>query len=232
MLVDAKTIRAVVTELKTHYADHPANMPPLVCDPVCVSTSGHSLLQLEALETLIQELFPLASLVTPNKSEAELILSSGQNTLYRIDSLEDMVSAARDLLRLGARAVLVKGGHMTACLEDIDRIAQEHPTIDIVRDGLLGENMEILRVKRNDLTPRQLVVDVLHQDNGSIALFVRPRIESTSTHGTGCTLSAALACYLAQGANSSFSFSSFLLRFMLCSEGRHKSCLCVHSCRD
>lgn len=74
MLFDAANTRAVSSTLKDLYKGQ--NLPPLVVDPVCVSTSGHSLLHPEAVEVIIQELFPLATLITPNKSEAELLLST------------------------------------------------------------------------------------------------------------------------------------------------------------
>jgi hydroxymethylpyrimidine/phosphomethylpyrimidine kinase len=168
-------------------------MPPLVCDPVCVSTSGHTLLAPEALEVIVRDLFPLTTLITPNKSEAELLLSRP------ITSVEDMLTAAQDLLLCGPRAVLLKGGHMTATLADVDSLAREHPEVRIVRDGLYRDNMEILAV--NAPIPTTLVLDVLCEADGPTTVLVRPRIDTTSTHGTGCTLSAALASALAGGAN-------------------------------
>ncbi|KAJ7118999.1 Phosphomethylpyrimidine kinase-domain-containing protein, partial [Mycena epipterygia] len=190
MLFDADNTRATVRALKKHYSGR--SIPPLVCDPVCVSTSGHTLLAPEALQVLIQDLFPLTTLITPNKSEAELLLSR------RIDSLEDMLSAATDLLLRGPRAVLLKGGHISATLDDVDSLAVVHPEVRVVREGLYGDNMEILAI--NHPQPENLVVDVLCESGGLITVLVRPRIDSTSTHGTGCTLSAALACALAGGA--------------------------------
>ncbi|KAJ6567153.1 Phosphomethylpyrimidine kinase-domain-containing protein [Mycena capillaripes] len=193
MLFDIENTRAVVRALKKHYSGR--TMPPLVCDPVCVSTSGHTLLAPEALEVMIKELFPLTTLITPNKSEGELLLS------HPIDSLEDMLTAARDLLLCGPHAVLLKGGHMTATFADTDSLAREHPDVYVVRDGLYGDNMEILAI--NAPEPGTLVVDILCETDGPTTVLVRPRIDSTSTHGTGCTLSAALASALAGGATVS-----------------------------
>ncbi|KAJ7491032.1 Phosphomethylpyrimidine kinase-domain-containing protein [Mycena latifolia] len=193
MLFDAENTRAAVRALKKHYSDR--TMPPLVCDPVCVSTSGHTLLAPEALEVLTQDLFPLTTLITPNKSEGELLLSRS------IDSLEDMLSAASDLLRLGPRAVLLKGGHMTATLADVDSLGRAHPEMRVLREGLYGDNMEILAV--NGPQPEVLVVDVLCEAGGPTTVLARPRINSSSTHGTGCTLSAATASALADGATVS-----------------------------
>ncbi|KAJ7778806.1 Phosphomethylpyrimidine kinase-domain-containing protein [Mycena maculata] len=194
MLFDAENTRATIRALKDHYCGDRV-MPPLVCDPVCVSTSGHTLLAPDAVQVLIQDLFPLTTLITPNKSESELLLSRA------INSLEDMLSAASDLLRLGPRAVLLKGGHMTATLADLDSLARAHPEVRMLRDGLYGDNMEILAI--NGPQPGELVVDVLCEADGSMTVLARPRIDSSSTHGTGCTLSAALASALAGGSTLS-----------------------------
>ncbi|KAK0227908.1 Phosphomethylpyrimidine kinase-domain-containing protein [Armillaria fumosa] len=199
VLVDAEITKAVVHTLKTHYG---GNVPPLVCDPVCVSTSGHSLLNPDAIDVMVKELFPLATLITPNKSEAELLLAHGRPGAYPgISTLEDMYQAGKDFFTQfapGPKAILLKGGHVTATLVDVDRVSSAHPEISVVRDGLFGDNMEILQVGR-DTSGVELVVDMLCESNGDVNILARPRIESTSTHGTGCTLSAAIACGLAQG---------------------------------
>ncbi|OCH86195.1 hypothetical protein OBBRIDRAFT_821168 [Obba rivulosa] len=195
MLFDAENTRAVVSALKEHYADRP--IPPLVCDPVCVSTSGHTLLNPDAVEVLVSELFPLSALITPNRSEAELVLSHRQLPCS-IESLEDMLRAARDMLSLGPKAVLLKGGHITSTMEDVERVLTQRPDLNVIRDGLLGENMEILLVNSKDTASDAMAVDVL-QEQDTTTLFVRPWIDSTSTHGTGCTLSAALVCELGHG---------------------------------
>ncbi|KAA1477671.1 hypothetical protein DENSPDRAFT_933847 [Dentipellis sp. KUC8613] len=212
MLYSAPVAHAAVEALRALYASAATPIPPLVVDPVCVSTSGHTLLQPDAVDVLISELFPLAALITPNKSEAELLLerlaASPSSAIVTstpapttIASLEDMVSAARALLRTGPRAVLVKGGHLTTDMGDVRRVQDGNVHVDT--SALLGENMEILLVAERDPAARELVVDVLAEagPGARTTLFVRPRIESESTHGTGCTLSAALACALARGAS-------------------------------
>ncbi len=144
MVSRPETIHAIVSALKG-YA-----LPPLVVDPVMISKSGYDLLQPEAKKALIEELLPMATLITPNLPEAEVIVG------YRIDSLEKMHRAAGDLHALGCANVLVKGGHLEA------------DAIDVLYDG---EHFFELH---------------------------SPRLHTRNTHGTGCTLSSAIAAYLAQ----------------------------------
>ncbi|MFN2454442.1 MAG: bifunctional hydroxymethylpyrimidine kinase/phosphomethylpyrimidine kinase [Pyrinomonadaceae bacterium] len=124
-------------------------LPAPVVDPVIRSTSGYDLIDDAALDTLVRELFPLARLVTPNIPEAERI------TQRRITNEEEMRAAARLLRETGARAVLIKGGHLT------------------------GDALDVL------------------DDGGCVKVFRGARIETNSTHGTGCTLAAAIAACLA-----------------------------------
>ena len=98
MLHDAATIEAVCAELPTGV--------PLVADPVMVAKGGHALLQDQAVATLKRVLLPRAAVLTPNLPEAEVL------TGLRIRNAEDMPAAARALLAMGARAVLLKGGHL------------------------------------------------------------------------------------------------------------------------
>lgn len=127
-------------------------LPAPIVDPVVRSTSGYDLIDDAALTALVQELMPLAALVTPNIFEAERI------TGLKIADAEDMERAARRLRELGARAVLIKGGH--------------------VPGG--GDAVDIL------------------DEAGQVTRYSGPRIETTATHGTGCTLAAAVAACLAQ----------------------------------
>ncbi|HYT04993.1 MAG TPA: bifunctional hydroxymethylpyrimidine kinase/phosphomethylpyrimidine kinase [Gemmatimonadales bacterium] len=129
-------------------------LPNYVLDPVMVATSGDRLLHRDAEQLVARRLVPLATLVTPNLDEATILV--GQ----RVRTPDEMERAGRALVKLGARAALVKGGH------------------------LVGEE----------------VVDVLVNDAGGAARrFTRRRIDTTSTHGTGCTLSAAVTAGLAHG---------------------------------
>jgi hydroxymethylpyrimidine/phosphomethylpyrimidine kinase / thiaminase len=207
MLYDAGNTQAVVKTLRAHYGQDRSAMPPLVVDPVCVSTSGHELLHPDAVEVMVTELFPLAYLITPNRQEAEVFLSRCDDFSQRhIKTLEDMLRAARTLLSLGSHAVLVKGGHMSASLSQVGQLTSIHSDVRVAKAWLTEENMEILQVVETVGKDPQLVVDILAEKDGCATLFVRPRLESKSTHGTGCTLSAAIACMLSQGQSRKLSF--------------------------
>lgn len=123
---------------------------PIIVDPVMVATSGARLIEETTVHTLQEKLFPLATLITPNLDEAEVLYGS------KIEHLNAMQTAAVALAAHG-NAVLLKGGH------------------------LKGEQ----------------VFDVLAQRDGSSEVFASPYIQSSNVHGTGCTLSAAIAAYLA-----------------------------------
>lgn len=211
MLYDADTIQTVIRTLKTHYTT--TQLPPIICDPVSVSTSGHELLQKDAIKILLDELFPAAALITPNKAEAEALLVALGEPM-EINNVEDMLKAAQRLLeRSGSASVLLKGGHVTARQPDVQHLLKMTRDLKIIRDGgLPGPNMEVLSPAEGNMDNLELVVDVLCEKDRK-TLFLRPRIDSTSTHGTGCTLSAAIACALASGSSSeSYLFLSLWLR--------------------
>lgn len=126
--------------------------PVIVVDPVMISKSGYPLLQPDACNALIGELLPLATLLTPNLPEAEAICG------FAIHTEPDMEKAARKINDLGAKAVLVKGGHLEGNKAD-----------DYLFNGRQG------------------------------TWIPGERIQTEHTHGTGCTLSSALASNLAKG---------------------------------
>ena len=126
--------------------------PVVVLDPVMISKSGYPLLQPEACAALIRELLPLATLLTPNLPEAEAICG------FSIKTENKMEKAAANIIALGAKAVLVKGGHLEGSSAD-----------DFLFDGTQG------------------------------LWLPGVRIQTGHTHGTGCTLSSALAANLAKG---------------------------------
>lgn len=147
MLLNQEIITAVAEQVQALGIDN------LVVDPVMVSRTGAQLIDDAAVATLRDTLIPLASVVTPNRYEAQLL--SG----LEIHTLDDMIAAAQRIYQLGAAAVLVKGGGMAGSLRGVD----------VWFDG-------------HDL------------ENLTTAL-----VDTTNTHGTGCTLAAAIAANLALG---------------------------------
>jgi hydroxymethylpyrimidine/phosphomethylpyrimidine kinase len=150
-MLSSPEIIAVVAECLRRY-----RIGNIILDPVMVAKSGDKLLRDEAVQALKEELFPLASIVTPNMPEAEAL------TGRAITCRADLMTAADFLSDMGPRAVLVKGGHLT----------------DSGSDDFLLEIKDAGR---------------LHH------WFESRRIASDNTHGTGCTLSSAIAAYLAKG---------------------------------
>ncbi len=151
-MLHAPEIVDVVASAITHH-----RLSNVILDPVMVSTSGAKLIAEATIAGLVQKLFPLAALVTPNLDEAEVLIG---RPIAGIDALD---AAAQDLLALGCRAVLLKGGHLQG-----------------------PEVVDVLATRAAD---------------GSIVIrhFRSPRIDSRNLHGTGCTLSSAIACHLALG---------------------------------
>ncbi len=113
MLADCATVEAVA-EI---FAEHPGT--PLVLDPVMVAKGGHALLAEKAVASLMAVLMPLASVITPNVPEAEILCG------LRISTPDDQMRAAETLLRRGVPAVLLKGGHMDQP-ELTDVLATQH----------------------------------------------------------------------------------------------------------
>lgn len=136
---------------------------PLVVDPVCVSQSGHALMEDSAIETLRRKIVPLADLLTPNIPEAEAL--SG----LRIDDFNRVKEAVRLLRGLGAKAVLIKGGHFQAGTDE------------------------------GEAAPASTMTDWLGLPDGRLVHLPHPRISTPNNHGTGCTLSAAIAANLGLG---------------------------------
>lgn len=169
--------------------------PYLVLDPVMVSTSGHDLLQSSATKVLREQLIPIVDLLTPNIKEAVVIADRTES----IDNLTDMIALAKELAKSGP-AVLLKGGHLELSARDVKRTKVDP-------DTKVYHLRPEIRVCQDYVSSLQLpeatdvVVDVLADSEG-VRLFIAPKIESSSTHGTGCTLSAALAAnYAKQVAN-------------------------------
>ena len=146
MLATAELVSTVADAIREH------GLERYVMDPVMVATSGDPLLEEDAVAAIVGELLPLASLVTPNLHEASILAD------ISVETTQDMREAGSRILDLGARAVLMKGGHLEGDVVDILLVGGEEHT------------------------------------------WARPRIDTRHTHGTGCTLSAAIAAALALGA--------------------------------
>ena len=146
MLFNAAIIGVVADCVQKH------RLTNLVVDPVMIATSGDALIEPDGQAAMKERLLPRAFLVTPNIPEAEMLAG------HPITNEKEMETAAQGILALGAKHVLIKGGHMDG--------------VEIV-DLLIGED-----IRRE---------------------FRVPRIKTNNTHGTGCTLSAAITAYLACG---------------------------------
>ncbi|HET9525192.1 MAG TPA: bifunctional hydroxymethylpyrimidine kinase/phosphomethylpyrimidine kinase [Pyrinomonadaceae bacterium] len=142
----------IVAEVARLFSEE-ALQPPVV-DPVMVSTSGHDLIGDEAFQILKTRLLPVARVVTPNIPEAERLVG------FSIESEADMRRAAEEIRSMGARAVLVKGGHRAI---------------------------------------QQQAVDLLLDENGRFVELRENYVEIGEIHGSGCTLSAAIAAGLGKG---------------------------------
>ena len=145
MVSSGELVRVIADRLQTHKAKN------IVVDPVMIASSGSALMKSDAVKVLTEELLPIASLVTPNIPEAEVL--SGM----KIENREDMLTTAKVISDSFGCAVLLKGGHSI-----------------------------------NDAN------DLLYA-NGEPVWFEGKRINNTNTHGTGCTLSSAIASNLAKG---------------------------------
>ncbi|TDL18513.1 Phosphomethylpyrimidine kinase type-1 [Rickenella mellea] len=157
MLYDEANTRAVTSTLKSFFESSEKPMPPLVVDPVSVSTSGHTLLTPEAVKIASQELFPLASLITPNKMEAQMLLGLYGHR-HAIATLEDALNAAIILSKCTQSAILLKGGHLAVNKADIMKIEMDDPDV-AVEWSRSTSSTHILR-GTNDLA-ESFVVDVL-----------------------------------------------------------------------
>lgn len=145
MVSQIETIKTIAKTIQRFPHDN------LVVDPVMISKSGFDLLQPEAKAALIEYLLPMATIVTPNLPEAEVI--SGM----KIENLCDMKNAAKIIHEMGPKYVLVKGGHL------------DGDAVDVLFDGTIYKN------------------------------YTSKRITTKNTHGTGCTLSSAIAANLGNG---------------------------------
>jgi len=174
-IVAVKTGMLPTREIIVEVADLIRNnkLTNIVVDPVVRSTSGFDLIDNEALKSLIEHLFPLADIVTPNIPEAERI--SG----VAIESEQDIIDAASVMREMGARNVLIKGGHSNSGQWSVVSGQLSEP--GAVATGSLRRATDFLFMGEELVK----IDDEYH--------------ETTATHGTGCTLSSAIAANLALG---------------------------------
>lgn len=151
MLSTATIIRTVARALRKYKPKF------VVLDPVMVSKSGHNLLDPKAVATLIKELLPLATVVTPNIPEAEVLSN------LKIQYDKDMELAAKLIYSKGAQYVLIKGGHANGSARDV----------------------------------------LYNSKTDEFLWFEAERVKTEHTHGTGCSLSSAIAANLANGLTMS-----------------------------
>lgn len=126
---------------------------PVVFDPVMIATSGDRLIEEETVDGIVEQLFPLVTLITPNMDEASLL--SGMP----IATVEDMHMASQKIMTLGPKALLLKGGHLQS----------------------------------------EKLTSLLIDTSGLLKTLQSDKIHTKNVHGSGCTLSSAIAAYLAQG---------------------------------
>jgi len=147
-MVSNKEIISVIADKLIEY-----KAENIVLDPVMIATSGSRLFKDDAIEMLINKLMPLSSIITPNTHEAEVLCG------FEIKSKNDMQKAAVKISENYKGCILIKGGHLTDCSDD------------------------------------------LLYAQGEFTWYEQSKINNPNTHGTGCTLSSAIACNLAEGFN-------------------------------
>ena len=145
MVSSSEIIKTIADRLLFYKAE------TIVVDPVMIATSGSRLLMDDAVETLIVNLLPIASVITPNIPEAETLCG------FEIMNEDDMIYAAESISKMVKGGVLIKGGHLKSSSDD------------------------------------------LLYYGGKYYRFKSERVDNPNTHGTGCTLSSAIACNLAAG---------------------------------
>ncbi|MFC0345554.1 bifunctional hydroxymethylpyrimidine kinase/phosphomethylpyrimidine kinase [Epilithonimonas hispanica] len=126
---------------------------PIVFDPVMVATSGHRLIEEETIQTIIEKLFPISDIITPNMDEASILAN------MEVKTLEDMKIAGKNIKKLGCKHILLKGGHQTT----------------------------------------EKITSLFYSNKEGFQTFESLKLNTKNTHGSGCTLSSAIASFIAQG---------------------------------
>lgn len=197
MVSSAPLIRSIVRKLTEYHAVR------IVVDPVMVATSGARLIDEDAVSELVHSLIPLADIVTPNIPETEVL--SGLS----VTDPASMEKAARKIADSCGCAVLVKGGHSAGSADDLLYIPTsyevKHPNTISIAEQCCEDSQKTSSGNTADRNyaesqplPEGRAADVCHE-NPQLLWFRGSRIPSSNTHGTGCTLSSAIAANLARG---------------------------------
>jgi len=126
---------------------------PIVFDPVMVATSGHRLIEEKTIETIIEKLFPISDIITPNMDEAAILAK------MEVKNLDDMKIAGERIKELGCKNILLKGGHLET----------------------------------------EMLTSFFYNDQNDYQSFKSEKVDTKNTHGSGCTLSSAIASFIARG---------------------------------
>jgi len=126
---------------------------PIVFDPVMVATSGHRLIEEKTIDTIIDKLFPISEIITPNMDEAAILAK------MEVKTLEDMKIAGQRIRALGCKNILLKGGHLET----------------------------------------ETISSLWYTDKNKFKTYESLKIQTQNTHGSGCTLSSAIASFIARG---------------------------------
>lgn len=223
MLTSAATIKALSNA--SQLMERPSSTLA-VLDPVMISTSGHTLLPDDAIEAL-KGLFKVVNWLTPNIPEAQRLSSdSPSDSQPDFQGVEDLIKLAQKTAeKCDVPVILLKGGHHPLSKSQIKQISDSKEYSVIYEDGDDEEDtIECLNLWRRQVLGQagfeggKVVVDILVQrGGGKPTLFVGKYVESDSTHGTGCTLSSAIAAAHATSQSTDDGQSSFspLMMFSL-----------------
>ena len=178
----------------------------IVLDPVMVSTSGHRLIEPEAVEALVSCLMPLARVITPNIPEAEILLGG-----KRLSDQASLSEAAVELSRLTGASVLLKAGHLApepdgaesraGCRAEYEAECRaESECLSGAESG--AKSAAESRAKSGADSGTMVLTDYFYDaERGELIELPSQAVQTVNTHGTGCTMSSALAAHLAKGCS-------------------------------
>jgi hydroxymethylpyrimidine kinase / phosphomethylpyrimidine kinase / thiamine-phosphate diphosphorylase len=205
------TVGALLKELREHEQEHQQLDPHnnrkvwVVLDPVMISTSGSRLIDADAQQALMDHVFPYVDVVTPNLYEAQALLGSKE----KITTYEEMEIVATKLIQLGCNAVLLKGGHFSQHTNvENDTTARDYLLIrsTTVTDDSLERAQPSSKERRlcdADVAVTASTTESLSSTADTKGVWIESvRYDTVHTHGTGCTLSSALASALAIGESA------------------------------